>query len=501
MSNRATASASLLDQILVATQEAEAARTTRLAAFLAERSTAVALVSWLGLRAGDAVPRREEITARLTIDRAAVDHRLSSQLNAILHAPEFQRLEASWRGIEYLVGQASHAEGVLIRIFDVAWRVLARDLDKAIEFDQSVLFRRVYNDEFGMPGGRPFGVLLGDYYLGHRPRPDQQVDDVRALRAVLQVAAASFAPFIASTHPSLFGVDSFRELGRRIDLHRVFAQSEYIAWNSLRDHEDSRFLALTLPRILMRRPWRPDPQRSDGFPFREDVSGQSGRGYLWGNACFAFGGVLIRAFARCGWFGDIRGVEEGQEGGGLVTDLPNLDFEDQARGGGHRPPTEVVITDAQERTLSDLGFISLCACHGTPWAAFYATPSLQRPQRYDDAAAAANARLSAMLQYILCTARIAHYLKVMCRDRAGSYDSPAQIEHSISKWLFDLSVSSDDADAEAQAKYPLADTSVSVHEVPGKPGTYASVIHLRPHFQLDQMSSSIRLTTEIVATK
>lgn len=473
----------------------------RLAAFLAARSPVHALVLWLDLASGDPCPTRAELAARLTLDIAALDKRLAAQTNAILHAPEFQRLEATWRGVERLVREAASAEGVVVRIFDVSWRMLARDLDKAIEFDQSVLFRRVYSDEFGMPGGQPFGVLLGDYFLGHRPRPDQQVDDVRALRGVAQVAAAAFAPFVASAHPSLFGLDSFRELGRRIDLVRMFAQPEYTTWNSLRDLEDSRFLALVLPRMLMRLPWRPDPARTDGFRFEEDVSAPDGSGYLWGNACFAFGGVLIRAFERCGWFGDIRGVEEGNEGGGLVTDLPVLGFAEQAAGAGPRPAVEVVVTDTQERVLSDLGLLSLCACHGLSLAAFYATPSLQRPRRLDDAAAMANAKLSAMLQYILCTARIAHYLKVMCRDRAGSYASPADLERDIGKWLFELSVSSEDGDPEAQARYPLADTAISVREVPGKPGTYASVIHLRPHFQLDQMSSSIRLTTEIVASR
>ncbi|MCA8977197.1 MAG: type VI secretion system contractile sheath large subunit, partial [Planctomycetes bacterium] len=310
-----------------------------------------------------------------------------------------------------------------------------------------------------------------------------------------------FAPFVTGAHPALFGLDSMRGLGRRIDLHRVFSQVEYTTWNSMRDLEDARFLALTLPRVLMRQPWRPDPKRADTFRFEEDVSEPSGSGYLWGNACFAFGGVIIRAFDRSGWFGDIRGVEEGQEGGGLVTDLPTADFGSQVSGVAMRPSLEVVITDNLERQLSDLGMIALCACQGLPWSAFYATPTLQRPARWDDPEAAANARLSAMLQYILCTARIAHYLKMMCRDRSGSYATAADIEREIGAWLFKLSVTTEDADPEVQARYPLADAGISVREVPGKPGTFASIIHLRPHFQLDQMSSSIRLMTEILTAR
>lgn len=493
--------ASLLQAALANTRAAEPRHASRLEAFLATRDPWQALVLWLGREAGEAAPSRAEVTARLSLDIAELDRRLSAQVNALLHAPEVQRLEASWRGVEYLVGQAAQAEGVVVRLLDVSWRTLARDLERAIEFDQSVLFRKVYSDEFGSPGGRPFGLLLGDYFVAHRPRPDQPVDDTRALRGLAQVAAASFAPFVAGVHPSLFGLDSFAGLGRRIDLPRVFAQVEYTTWNAMRDLEDARFLALAMPRVLMRAPWTPDPRRADGFRFEEDVSDPKGAGYLWGNACFAFGGVVMRAFDRCGWFGDIRGVEEAQEGGGLVTDLPSIGFGSQVDGVGTRPATEVVITDNQERVLSELGFLSLCACKGLPWAAFYATPSLQRPARLDDPNASANARLSAMLQYMLCTSRIAHYLKMMCRDRSGSYDSAADIEHAIGEWLFRLSVSSEDADPEAQARYPLADTGITVREVPGKPGTYASVIHLRPHFQLDQMSSSIRLATEILTAR
>ncbi|MFT7535294.1 MAG: type VI secretion system protein ImpD [Hyphomicrobiaceae bacterium] len=491
---------SLLDAVIANTREADAQREGRLGAFLNTDSDGQALVTWLGLQAGDAVPTRAELTARLTVDLALLDRRLSAQVNVILHSPEFQRLEASWRGVDYLVTQAAEADSVIIRVLDVNWRTVARDLDRAIEFDQSALFHKVYSDEFGTPGGQPYGLLLGDYYLAHRPRPDQKVDDARTLRSLAQVAAASFAPFIASAHPSLFGLDSFQGLGRNINLSRVFSGVEYTTWNSVRDLEDSRFLALTLPRTLMRSPWRYDPKRPDGFRFEEDVTASSGESYLWGNACFAFGGVVIRAFERSGWFGEIRGVEQGEEGAGLVTDLPVIDYCGQVTGVAPRPSTEVIITDSKERELSELGLISLCALQGLPWAAFYATPTLQRPARMDTPDATANARLSAMLQYMLCTARIAHYLKMMCRDRQGSYDSAAEIERSIGDWLFGLSTS-ENANPDVQARSPLTEASVSVREVPGKPGTYASIIHLRPHFQLDQMSSAIRLTTEILTPK
>lgn len=491
---------SLLDAVIAITREADARRESRLGAFLKNYNDAHALVVWLGLQPGDPAPSHDELTARLVLDIAALDRLLSAQVNVIIHSHEFQRLEASWRGLDYLVTQASEADNVLVRVFDADWRTVARDLDKAIEFDQSTLFHKIYSDEFGTPGGQPFGILLGDYYLAHRPRPGHKVDDARALRALAQVSAAAFAPFIASAHPALFGLDSFHGLGRNIDLNRVFSQVEYTTWNSMRDLEDARFLALTLPRVLMREPWRDDPKRADGFRFEEDVSDPSGESYLWGNASFAFGGVVIRAFDSCGWFGEIRGVREGEEGAGLVTDLPSIDFGNQVSGVQQRPSTEVVITDSKERELSDLGLISLCALQGVPWAAFYATPTLQRPARMDDPDATANARLSAMLQYMLCTARIAHYLKMMCRDRQGSYDTAAEIERSVGDWLFGLSTS-ENANQEVQAKHPLTEANIQVREVPGKPGTYASIIHLRPHFQLDQMSSAIKLTTEILTPK
>lgn len=425
---------------------------------------------------------------------------LAEQVDAILHHPLFQRLEASWRGLDLLTRQAGGAENVVIRVLDASWRELVRDMERAIEFDQSALFRKAYSDEFGSPGGRPFSVLLGDYYVAHRPRADQPVDDLQALQSISQVAAAAFAPFICSAHPALFGLDSFTALGRPIDLARVFGSAEYGRWNRFRDQEDSRFIGLTLPRVLLRRPWTYDVQRADHMRYVEDVGGGGADRYLWGNACFALGSVLIRAFRACGWLADIRGVVPGEESGGLVVDLPGLGFDLEREGAVYRPPTEFVVTDSRERELADLGFLSLCACPGTPFAAFYATPSVQRPERHTTEDASANARLSAMLQYVFCASRFAHYLKVICRDRTGTYARAEEIEAELTSWLNRFSVSSENAKEEIQARFPLREGSVQVREIPGRPGTFATIIHLRPHFQLDQMTSSIRLVTEVVNT-
>lgn len=491
------ASDGLLASVLDATEASRAQRTTRLEAFLAESSSERALAVWLGLARGDRVPSVDAIRSRLTLDLATLDRWLSGQLDAILHAPEFQALESSWRGLRYLVRRSEGAEDVKIRVLNCAWNTLARDLDKAIEFDQSAFFHKIYSDEFGTPGGEPFGALLIDTYVAHRIRPGHKVDDVRALRGVAMVAAAAFCPTFVGVHASLFGVDTISEIERVRDFESSFRADEFVGWNALRDLEDSRFLGAVAPRCLARKPWRPTPSRRDGFRYREDVSSPDGQSYLWMNGCFALGGVLIRSFDESGWFGGIRGVETGRLSGGLVEDLLELEFE----GAGavrSRLGLETVISDETERELSELGLISLAACKGTPFAAFYAVPSLRRPEVYESSEATTNARLSVMLQHILCTGRIAHYLKMMCRDRSGSYTTAEDLERDIQEWLFALTVSSEDADLETLAKYPLADGSISVDEVPGKPGTYSSVVHLRPHFQLDQMTSSIRLMTEMV---
>lgn len=486
----------LLESVL-STTEARL-ETSRLDQFLGSLSTWDSLSVWLSLVAGDPPPDRREILRRLTIDIGALDRLINTQLNAVLHHPALQQLEASWRGLRYLVEEVGPGDNAKVRVLNASWRDVARDMERAIEFDQSQLFRKVYSAEFGSPGGEPFGVLIGDYYLAHRPRPDQRIDDVRVLRGVAQVAAAAFAPFVTSAHPALFGVDDFADLARVVDLERIFRQKEYIAWNALRSADDARFLAVTLPRVLMRAPYRYAPTRADGFPFQEDVSALDRSGYLWGNASFAFGAVLMRAFAESSWFAGIRGVERGQAGGGLVPDLPSESFDTDRRGAARKPCTEFVVTDAQEKVYSDLGFLPLCQVPHSPFAVFYGAQTLQHAPDFDRAEARVNARLSAMLQYILCVSRFAHYVKVICRDLTGSYATAREIEEVLNDWLRAYATSSEEDSNERQAQYPLREGSVSIREVVGRPGVYTSVIHLRPHFQLDQMTSSVKLVTEVV---
>jgi type VI secretion system protein ImpD len=365
------------------------------------------------------------------------------------------------------------------------------------------LFKKVYSEEFDMPGGEPFGLLIGDYQVRHRPSLEHPVDDVAVLRGISQVAAAAFAPFVASAHPALFGLDSFRELGLPIDLQAVFRQLEYLPWRSFRESEDARFVGLTLPRILLRTPYEDDGSRVDGFHFHEDVEGSDNSRYLWGNAAYAFAAVAIQAFDSHGWLADIRGVRQDPTdhhliaGGGLVSGLPVHSFSTDRSGLIPKYSTAVLITAEREKELEELGFISLCHCWDTEWSAFYSNASVQAPKQYDTVAATVNARLSAMLQYTLCVARFAHYLKLLGRAKTGSFTRAEELQNYLQTWLQQYTTARDSASYTDKARYPLREARVQVSEHPGKPGCYLCVAHLRPHFQLEQLIAAIKLETEI----
>jgi type VI secretion system protein ImpD len=488
-----------LDSAIDASSGRSGERRTRLDAFLAEPRVGVALALWLGLRAGDECPSQEAIVSQLLRDVAAIDGLLEAQINALIHEPPFQRLEAAWRSLRGLVDAVPEDVKIKVRVLSVSWLEIARDIERAIEFDQSHLFKKIYNAEFGMAGGEPFGLLIGDYLVSHQPRPDQKVDDVRVLRGLTQIAAASFAPFVAGVHPALLGLDSHRELERPLDLARTLRGVEYTTWRSLRDSEDARFLALTLPCVLVREPYRFAPERRDGFPFTEHCTKHSD--HLWGNAAFAYARVVVNAFANWGWLADIRGVKRGEDSGGIVHGLPAPDHGTDTRGVAVRFPTEVLISDRRERALAEVGLTALCANPDSATAVFYSTPSLHAAPRFQDAEATLNAHLGSLMQYILCVSRIAHYVKVIGRDLTGSMVSVQQIEKRLTDWLHTITAASDSTSDELQARFPLREGEVSVREVPGKPGCFTSVFHLRPHFQLDQMTSSMRLVTQIVTER
>jgi len=497
----------LLDSVLEATTD-RSEPSGKLDRFLAAGGVGEALVIWLELEgrspgAGTELPSAQDVATVLRIDVATIDDLIQTQLDAILHHPRLQGLEAAWRGLEYLVEHASGVPGVKVRALNASYKECAKDLDRAIEFDQSHLFKQVYSEEFGTPGGEPYGVVLMDYALGLQPSREQPIDPIAFLGSLAGIASASFAPFIGSASPSLFGLHEFAELERPLDIERGFRGAEYVRWHSLRKRDDSRFLGLTLPRVLMRRPWTGDVGRNDGFLYRERCEERIH--FLWGGAHWALGGVLIRAFRDSAWLANIRGVERGIDGGGLVTDLPShfpgpdVGASLDAAGTGTLAPcaTDLVVTDRREKELSDLGFIPLTACASTSWTAFYSTPSLQELPDSTDEDERASLRLSSLLQYMFCVGRFAHYIKVMMRDRLGSLTSAKEIESKLNEWLRQFVTANEDLSSDLQARYPLRSGKVEVRERPGSPGSFLSSVYLRPHFQLDQLSSSIKLVTEL----
>ena len=428
---------------------------------------------------------------------SSIDHIINDQLNAIIHHPRFQKLEASWRGLWYLAVQSEGAKDIKIKVLDISWAEVTKDMARALEFDQSQLFHKIYSEEYGTPGGEPYGVLIGDYEISHRPSKRHPNDDVATLEGLAQVAAASFAPFIASASSELFGLDDFSGLGTPLNLETVFKQEEYIKWRTLRTRLDSRFLGLTLPRVLMRLPYRTKPGSYKGIFFYEKSAASHFNHYLWGNACYSFAGILIREYANVGWFGHIRGVPRNELGGGLISTLPLDHFETDADGISIKQVTDVLITDTVERQISDFGFMPLCQCYDTPFAAFYNNQSLQKTQKQGSREADVNAKLSAMLQHVLCGSRIAHYIKVIIRDKVGSFVSAEECENYLREWLFKYTTGREDLEWEEQARYPLREAAVQVKEHPQKPGQYVCIMHLRPHYQLDQMVSELELSTEL----
>ena len=433
----------------------------------------------------------------LDCEIAAIDGLLGDQVDAILHTPELQRLEARWRGLFYLTRTIDEASKTKVKFLSASWSEVVRDLERASDFDQSDLFRKVYSGEFGMPGGEPFGLMIGDYEMQHRPTADHPTDDIAALTALAMVAGAAFCPFVLSLSPRVFQLDSFRDLGRPLNLRTVFAQAEYQRWLSIRGGDDMRFIGLAMPRILMRHPYRLDPDRDDGFPYQEQCCDKTGEGTLWGTAAFAFASVAMRAFAESGWFADLRGAPRDEIRGGLVTDLPVISFDTDRPGVALKPSTECILSEEHESDLADLGFMALRNMPFTPYSVFYACPSIQAPAKYDRAAATTNARLSSMLQYILCISRFAQYIKVMGRDRIGSVITAQECQAFLETWLRAYCEGADSASQEAKAQRPLRAAKVEVNEAPGKPGKYMCTIHLRPHFQLDDIATGFRLTTEL----
>lgn len=472
----------------------------RLARFLAG-SASTGLLDWFGSEAASHLGADPECW-RTAIDRdiAAIDALIGAQLDALLHTRKLRRLEGSWRGLRWLLHGIEPGTKVKIKVLNISWAEICRDLERAAEFDQSNLFRRVYEDEFGTPGGEPFGLLVVDYEVRHRPGPDAPTDDVSAIASLAAVAAAAFAPVILSASPALLSVDGFEELAMVADPAAAFRSAEYERWRGLARREDIRFVGIALPRLLAREPWPDDPGRADGFRYREYARDLQSR--VWMSAGFAFAAVVARAFANYGWPADVRGVETDRLGGGVVGGLALEPFRTDPDHVWVRPPLDVVLTDRQERSMIDAGLMPVSALPFTEDAVFGAVNSLQSPAKFigrNAAAADANARLSAQISAMLCVSRFAHALKLLGRDMVGSFRTAEEIERRLQNWLSAYVNVSTSAGPELRARYPLLGASVTVRELPGKPGVHGCIIHLQPQFQFEGLSATFRLVTELTS--
>jgi type VI secretion system protein ImpC len=420
---------------------------------------------------------------------AQIDKLISMQLNEVMHHPAFQKLEGTWRGIKYLMDQSETSDQLKIKVLNVSKKELLRDLQRAPEFDQSAMFKKVYEEEFGIYGGAPFGALMGDFEFGRGP------EDMELLEKVAQVASAAHAPFLSAASPELLNLGDFTQLGTPRDMAKIFDSTEYAKWKSFRQSDDSRYVALTLPRILMRDPYGKETRPIEAFDYEEDVDGKDHNKYLWGNAAFGLAARLTNSFAKYGWCASIRGVENG----GLVDGLKVHNFKTDEGDIALKCPTEVQITDRREKELADQGFVPLVHCKGTDYAAFFSVQTVNKPKVYDKDEANANAKLSAQLPYILAMSRFAHYLKAMMRDKLGSTMSRQQAERFLNQWVANYVVADDNATAAAKASKPLREARIEVMEVPGNAGALRAVAFLKPHFQLDELTVSLRLVADLPA--
>jgi len=460
-----------------------------------------ALRRWFGMAvAAELLLNEDALRGALDRDIAAIDALLSEQVDAILHAPRMRKLEGSWRGLAWLVGGLEPGGRVKVRLLTISWSEICRDLERAAEFDQSNLFRQIYEGEFGMPGGEPFGLLLIDHEVRHRPSAQAPTDDVAAIGRLSSIAAAAFAILVLAASPALLDVDEFADLAMASDPASPLRQALHDRWRNLAGREDMRFVCVVLPRVLARPPWPDDPARADGFRYAEFAPRATHR--IWMSAGYPFAAAVARAFANHAWPADIRGIDTDREGGGVVTQLPVEGFSTDPPGVWVRPPLDLVLHDGQERMLVEAGLIPLTALPYSVDAAFVSVGSLQRPQHYVGAtgeAATANARISSQVNAMLCASRFAHYIKVIGRDMVGTPETAAKIEQRLQSWLNGYINAAINAGPETRARQPLMAGRVTISERPGRPGVYGCTIQLQPHFQLDDVAATFRLVTEVTA--
>ena len=473
---------SLLDQAISATKQTERNRAEDLLATLTEQALK-GTVTW-----------SKNVTETINQGMAAIDEAVSQQLAAVMHNEKFQQLEGSWRGLHHLVMNSETSTNLKIKVFNVTKRELFKDLDKAVEFDQSQMFKKLYENEFGSPGGEPYGALIGDFEFSNHP------EDIDMLEKISGVAAAAFCPFVSSADPALFGFGEWSELGKVRDLAKTFDSVEYAKWNSYRESEDSRFVTLTMPRVLSRLPYGANTSPVDEFNFEEVDLAADGSPkavehdeYCWMNAAYVMGTRLTEAFSTYGWCTAIRGAE----GGGKVEGLPAHIFTSDDGDTDMKCPTEIAITDRREAELSGLGFLPLCHYKNTDYSVFFGAQTTQKPKKYDDPDATANAAISARLPYIMATSRFAHYLKVMARDKIGSFMEASDCEEWLNRWITNYVTADPKPSEDTKARYPLREARVQVREIPGAPGSYNAVAHLRPWLQMEELTASLRMVAKI----
>ncbi len=473
-----------------------------LAVLVAATDAATTLRDWFG-EAHLAVLARladpaDALRAALDRDIAVLDTMLSAQLDAVLHQPRFRRLEGSWRGLHWLVDRLPATGGrVRLRLLTARWAEICRDLERAVEFDQSQVFKKIYEEEFGTAGGEPFGMIAADYEVRHLPAPHHPTDDVGALTALAGVAAAAFTPIILAGSSELVGLDHFAEALPAFNLADALQDVEHTRWRNAASQEDMRFLCIALPRMLARAPWADDGSRADRFRYRGHTPGAGQR--VWMTPVYGLAAVAVRAFDKYGWPAEVRGAEPQMDAtGGVVDDLPWERFpSDPPHGPPARAPLDLALTDEQERQMSDGRIIPLSALEAQAEASFGALPSLHRPPRMSSAIADANQRLSTQINTLLCVSRFAHCIKLMGRDMVGSNREPEEVEQELQRWLSRYISGLGSGGAEVTAKYPLQEARIEVREKRGKPGVYGCTVHLRPHHQLDEVGAAFRLVTDL----
>jgi type VI secretion system protein ImpC len=424
---------------------------------------------------------------------AEIDIKLTQQVNQILHHDDFKKIEGAWRGLHYLVNNTETDENLKIRVMNISKKDLGKTLKrfKGTAWDQSPLFKKLYEDEYGMPGGAPYGCLIGDYEFDHTP------PDVEILSGMAQIAAAAHTPFIAASSPSLLNMESWQQLSDPRDLTKIFGTADYAPWRSLRESEDARYLGLTCPRFLARLPYGSKTSPVEEFDFEENAEGGDHSKYVWANSAYAMGVNINRAFKLYGWCACIRGVESG----GMVESLPCHTFPTDDGGVDMKCPTEIAITDRRSAELDKAGLLPLSHWKNTDYAVFIGGQSLHKPAQYDDPDATANANLGARLPYLFATCRFAHFLKCMVRDKIGSFKERADMERWLNNWIRNYVEPNPAATDDAKARRPLAAAEVVVADVEGNPGYYASKFFLRPHYQLEGLTVSLRLVSKLPSAK